>query len=67
VSEASKDIAVNIQQASGAATEISSNIQAVSQAAQTTASGATETNASAGELSRLAEGLRNIVGQFRVS
>ena len=67
VSEASKDIAVNIQQASSAATEISSNIQAVSQAAQMTASGATETNASAGELSRLAEGLRKIVGQFRVS
>lgn len=66
VSSATAGLAKNVQEASKGATDVSSNIQGVSQAAQQVAGGATQTNASAKELAKMSERLKQIVNQFKV-
>jgi len=56
----------NRREASKGSTEIVQNITGVAQAAQSTASGATQTQAAAQELARLASELQSEVGQFKV-
>ncbi len=65
-SKGANEIASNVQSASTAAGEITVNIQDINKATQSTASGATETNASASELAKMAEQLQTIVSQFKV-
>lgn len=66
VSSATAGLAKNVHEAAKGATQVSSNIQGVSQAAQQVAGGATETNASAKELAKMSDRLKQIVSQFKV-
>ena len=59
------EIASNTQQAARASGEIARNIATVADAAKSTTAGATQTAASAGELSRLATDLRGVVEVFK--
>jgi methyl-accepting chemotaxis protein len=65
-SKGASEIASNVQSASTAANEITLNILDINKATQNTAAGATETNASAAELARMADQLQKIVNQFKV-
>lgn len=64
-SSASNEIARNIQEAAKGSNEVSHNIVGINQAAAQTATGATQTDASAHELSGLANRLQSIVQQFK--
>src|SRR5262249_27782474 len=55
----------NISQAARGSMEISHNITAVAQAAQSTAEGASHTRQAAGELARMAAQLQALVAQFQ--
>ncbi len=66
VSDSSKDVAANIQQMAGGATEVSRNIHGINTVAQLTAAGASETNASAQELAKIAAHLKKIVDRFKL-
>jgi methyl-accepting chemotaxis protein len=66
VSNASNEIAKNIQQSAQGANAVSQNIQGVSATSRQVAAGATQTNASAQELARIAAKLKEIVAQFKV-
>jgi hypothetical protein len=56
----------NVVEAAKGSNEIVQNITGVAQAAQSTASGATQTQAAAQELARLASELQSEVSQFKV-
>jgi methyl-accepting chemotaxis protein len=60
------EISRNSLEASSGSEEIARNIGTVSEAAQSSAGVATQTNSAAAELSNLADGLRAIVGEFKV-
>jgi methyl-accepting chemotaxis protein len=60
------EIARNVSVAAEGAADISSNVAGVADVAQSTLSGAADTERAAGELARLASGLESLVGQFRV-
>lgn len=66
VSNAAREITTNVQQASSAANLIATTIVGVNQAAGGTASAATQSNASARELSEMAMRMRGIVAHFKV-
>jgi len=58
------EISDSVNDASRGSTEITSNMQAVGEAAESTASGAADSNQAASELSRMAAELQTLVGQF---
>lgn len=60
------EIAKNVAESGKGLTEVSSNIQGVNQAAIETAHGVVEIKDSSTELGKLAAGLQQIVGQFKV-
>ncbi|WP_442890116.1 methyl-accepting chemotaxis protein [Congregicoccus parvus] len=60
------EISRNSLEASSGSEEIARNIGTVSEAAQSSAGVATQTNSAAAELSNLADGLRAIVAEFKV-
>ncbi|MFZ5806942.1 MAG: methyl-accepting chemotaxis protein [Verrucomicrobiota bacterium] len=66
VSCATSELAKNIQEAAKGALDVSNNIHGVGQVAQHVATGATQTNASAKELTKMAERLKAIARQFKV-
>ena len=55
----------NISEATAGTTEIAENIVQVAQAAQSTAEGASNTQVSSQELARMAQGLQQLVGEYR--
>ena len=55
----------NIAEAAKGSTEIAQNIVGVAQAAQSTSSGATQTQAASGELSRMAVDVQQLVSRFK--
>lgn len=63
----STQIASASEQQAAVTEEIGCNIDKISQVAQSTASGAEQTEASSQMLARLGDGLINLVGQFKVS
>ncbi|MFP4579980.1 MAG: methyl-accepting chemotaxis protein [Candidatus Sumerlaeia bacterium] len=65
-SSAATEMARSIQDTSQGAQEVSNNIQGVTTAANETANGAEETNNASAELSRMAQRLQQLVGQFKV-
>jgi len=65
--EMSTQIASATEEQASVTEEIRQNIGNIHQVAQSTASGAEQTDASSQMLARLGEQLRNLVGQFRVS
>lgn len=60
------EIAKSVETVSDGGVEIATNISSVSEVAGGTASSATQLQSSSAELSRMAESLQTIVGQFRV-
>ena len=64
-SATTNEITRNVTEAAKGATEISSNIAGVAQAAQDTTKGATECLTAAEELKAIADGLSNIVNEFK--
>ena len=61
------EVGRNVAEASKGASEISINIGGVAQAAMSTASGATQTRLSAGELAKVAQDLQRVVDSFGIS
>jgi len=59
------EISRNISEARTGTAEIAENIVQVAQAAQSTAEGASNTQVSSQELSRMAQGLQKLVGEYR--
>jgi methyl-accepting chemotaxis protein len=59
------EIGRNIAEATTGSTEIAQNIVQVAQAAQSTAEGASNTQLSSQELSRMAQGLQRLVDEYR--
>ena len=59
------EISRNIAEATTGSTEIAENIVQVAQAAQSTAEGASNTQVSSQELSRMAQGLQRLVDEYR--
>ena len=59
------EISRNISEATTGTAEIAENIVQVAQAAQSTAEGASNTQVSSQELSRMAQGLQKLVGEYR--
>jgi methyl-accepting chemotaxis protein len=55
-----------VQSASSGASEVSRNIHGVSQAASDAAKGASRITGSAGELTHLADSLRELVSRFKL-
>ncbi|MFZ5807040.1 MAG: methyl-accepting chemotaxis protein [Verrucomicrobiota bacterium] len=66
ISSATNELAKNVQEAAKGTNQVSSNIQGINQASQQVSSGATETNASAKELAKMSDRLREIVQQFKI-
>jgi len=66
VSNGSTELARNIQESAVGTNQVSKNIQGVGEAAHQAAAAATETNANAQELAKMAERLKKIVSQFKV-
>jgi methyl-accepting chemotaxis protein len=60
------EIGRSVSEAATGANEIARNVTSVAQAAEDTSSGAANTLAAAGDLARMAEELRRLVGQFVV-
>jgi methyl-accepting chemotaxis protein len=60
-----REIGRNVGEAAAGAAEIARNIMGVAEAARNTSQGAHHTEHAAGELSRMAANLRELVGQFR--
>ena len=65
-SHAAETVSVGVTQSAMASKEITQNIAGVDQAAKQTAQGAAQTQTAGVELSKLAEELQTLVGQFRV-
>jgi methyl-accepting chemotaxis protein len=65
-STAAETVSVGVTQSATASKEITQNISGVDQAAKQTAQGATQTQTAGAELSKLAEELQSLVGQFKV-
>jgi methyl-accepting chemotaxis protein len=65
-SSAAETVSVGVTQSAMASKEITQNIAGVDHAAKQTAQGATQTQTAGVELSRLAEELQALIGQFRV-
>jgi methyl-accepting chemotaxis protein len=59
------EMARNVEEASKGSSEIAQNITVVAQAAESTNSGATDTQTAAGELARMAAELQSIVSRFK--
>jgi methyl-accepting chemotaxis protein len=57
---------VGVTQSASASKEITQNIVGVDQAAKQTAQGAAQTQTAGAELSKLAEALQSLVGQFKI-
>lgn len=66
VSEATHGLAAQVNESANDSKEISSSMLHIVQASQQTASGSTQTNASAEELSRIASDLQNIISMFKL-
>jgi methyl-accepting chemotaxis protein len=66
VAKGSRDIARNAGEAAKGSTVISQNVVGIAQGAKYSAQGASQINQSAGELSKMANDLKNILSQFRV-
>jgi methyl-accepting chemotaxis protein len=64
-SHAAETVSVGVTQSATASKEITQNIAGVDQAAKQTAQGATQTQTAGVELSKLAEELQSLVGQFQ--
>jgi methyl-accepting chemotaxis protein len=65
-SSAAETVSVGVTQSAAASKEITQNIAGVDQAAKQTAQGAAQTQTAGVELSKLAEELQMLVGQFQV-
>jgi methyl-accepting chemotaxis protein len=65
-SQAAETVSVGVTQSATASKEITQNITGVDQAAKQTAQGASQTQTAGAELSKLAEELQSLVGQFKV-
>jgi methyl-accepting chemotaxis protein len=65
-SQAAETVAIGVTQSASASKEITQNITGVDVAAKQTAQGAAHTQVAGGELSKLAEELQGLVGQFQV-
>ena len=65
-STAAETVSVGVTQSAAASKEITQNIAGVDQAAKQTAAGAAQTQTAGVELSKLAEELQTLVGQFKV-
>jgi methyl-accepting chemotaxis protein len=65
-SHAAETVSIGVTQSASASKEITQNITGVDQAAKQTAQGAAQTQTAGEELSRLAEELQSLVGQFKV-
>jgi methyl-accepting chemotaxis protein len=65
-SHAAETVSVGVTQSAMASKEITQNIAGVDQAAKQTAEGAAHTQSAGVELSKLAEALQTLVGQFQV-
>jgi methyl-accepting chemotaxis protein len=65
-SSAAETVSVGVTQSAMASKEITQNIAGVDQAAKQTAQGAAQTQTAGVELSKLAEELQSLVGQFQV-
>ncbi|MGA2061435.1 MAG: methyl-accepting chemotaxis protein [Thermoguttaceae bacterium] len=65
-SSAAETVSVGVTQSAMASKEITQNIAGVDQAAKQTAQGAAQTQTAGVELSKLAEELQTLVGQFKV-
>jgi methyl-accepting chemotaxis protein len=65
-SSAAETVSVGVSQSATASKEITQNIAGVDQAAKQTAAGAAQTQTAGVELSKLAEELQSLVGQFKV-
>jgi methyl-accepting chemotaxis protein len=66
VTSSTKTLSENVQSASSGASEVSRNIHGVSQAASDAAKGASRITGSAGELTHLADSLRELVSRFKL-
>jgi methyl-accepting chemotaxis protein len=64
--EGVQEVAVNINQTTAVAAEVTQNIAQVNQAAEATSTGSQQVKNSARELSKLAETLNEMIGQFKV-
>ena len=60
-----KEIAVSIAEAAAGSSEIAQNIIGVAGAAEDTAEGTSQTRVAANELTRMADGFKQLVGRFR--
>ena len=60
------EIARNVSVAAQGASDITGNVAGVAEVAESTLSGAADTEQAAGELARLASGLQGLVGEFRI-
>jgi methyl-accepting chemotaxis protein len=65
-SSAAEQVSVGVTQSAMVSKEITQNIAGVDQAAKQTAAGAAQTQTAGAELSKLAEELQSLVGQFKV-
>jgi methyl-accepting chemotaxis protein len=65
-SSAAEQVSVGVTQSAMVSKEITQNIAGVDQAAKQTAQGAAQTQTAGVELSKLAEELQALVGQFKV-
>jgi methyl-accepting chemotaxis protein len=65
-SQAAETVSEGVTQSAAASQEIMQNIAGVDQAAKQTAAGAAQTQTAGAELSKLAEELQTLVGQFQV-
>lgn len=61
-----EDVNQNVAQSAAVSENIAGDVAEVNQAAQDMAHGSVQVNASAGQLSELSEGLKLMVGQFRI-
>ena len=59
------EIARNVSEAARGGSQVTDNIELVAQAAKSTAGGAQDTLASAGELAKMAAGLQRLIAQFK--
>jgi methyl-accepting chemotaxis protein len=65
-SHAAETVSVGVTQSASASKEITQNIVGVDQASKQTAQGAAQTQTAGAELSKLAEELQSLVGQFKI-